>query len=234
MIYDDINGAMPDYIKSFGFAALIEIEGKKILFDAGTKEEVLHRNLSECGISSSEIDAVILSHNHYDHVNGLSAIMKNNTDVPVYVHKFWNNMVKHKGDSIPPNNIRVIQRGRKIHEINKKIYITNCYQSRDYGGIHEQACYLEADDSFILLCGCTHPGLNVFLNDRISLEIPKNTPLHIIGGFHSFKFSSDKVKEINPLIRSIVIFHCTQNIKTFQSQFQAKCSIGIVGKTYLF
>ena len=234
IIYDDLDGVEPGYLKSFGFAALIEVEGKKILFDAGTKEEILIHNLSIGKILPSEIDAVILSHNHYDHTNGLSSIIKDNNEVPIYVHKYWNNPVRHIGDPVPPTNIKVVQEGRKLDELGIKAYITNCFQSQDYGGIYEQACYIEAQDAFILLCGCSHPGLNVFLNDRVNLGIPDDKLLHIIGGFHGFKFNNERVNQLNPYIRSILIFHCTKNIKTFHSQFQEKCSIGIVGKQYQF
>ena len=234
VIYDDLNGVEPGYIKSFGFAAIIELENKKILFDAGTKEEVLVENLSKYGLTPSDIDAVILSHNYYDHANGLSGIIKSKDDVPVYVHKYWNNHVRHIGNTIPPNNIKVIQKGRRLEELGKKIYVTNCFQSPDYGGIFEQACYFEAEHAYILLCGCSHPGLNVFLNDRETLGIPVDKPIHIIGGFHDFEFDNDTANQLKPYIQSIVIFHCRRNISTFQSQFKENCSIGIVGKNYFF
>lgn len=234
IIYDDLNGVEIGYKKSFGFAAIIEIENKKIIFDTGTKEEILVNNLTKYGLDPSEIDAVILSHNHYDHTNGLSGIIKNNNNVPVYVHRYWNTPVRYIGENIPNINLNIINKGRKLEEIGKNIYITNCYQSTDYGGIHEQACYFKAEKSNILLCGCTHPGLNVFLNDRKLLGIPTEKPIHIIGGFHNFKFSTETANQLKPYIQSIIICHCTSNIKTFQSQFQEICSIGVVGKSYYF
>ena len=38
---------------------------------------------------SALIDAVILSHNHNDHTDGLLGILRENKDIPVYVHKDW-------------------------------------------------------------------------------------------------------------------------------------------------
>lgn len=234
IIYDDLNEAESGYLIAFGFAALIEFDEKIVLFDAGTKEDVLKNNLSAAGVLPSEIDAVILSHNHYDHANGLSAVLNGNVNIPVYVHKYWTNPVRHIGNPIPPDNIRTVQNGRKLKEIGAQIYVTNCYQSKDYGGIYEQACYVECNNSLILLCGCSHPGLDVFLDDRKNLGINSYKDLHIMGGFHKFEFDNARAKQLNPSIRSIVIFHCTKNITTFQSQFQGKCSIGTIGKTYHF
>ena len=234
IIYDDLNDAESGYIIAFGFSALIEFDKKIVLFDAGTKEDVLRNNLYIAGVLPNEIDAVILSHNHYDHANGLSAVMRENSSIPIYVHKYWNNPVRHIGNPIPQENMRMIQNGRKLAEIGDQIYVSNCYQSQDYGGIYEQACYIEAKDAFILLCGCSHPGLDVFLEDRKNLGIDTDKALHIMGGFHGFEFDNERVKQLNPYIRSIVIFHCTRNITTFQSQFQENCSIGTIGKSYNF
>ncbi len=222
------------YIKSFGFSALLEVNNKKILFDSGTKEDVLIANLTNFGINLSSIDAVILSHNHYDHTDGLPAILKLNKNLPVYVHKFWEKPVKHKGIPIPPKNKIIVKEGGQLEELGEEIYITNAYMSLDYGGIYEHACYIRTKDSYILICGCCHPGLLDFLNDREKLGIPVKTPLHIIGGLHGFKFEDKEAQSINPYIRSIIICHCTKDTNIYKKQFGEKCIIGTVGKTLQF
>jgi 7,8-dihydropterin-6-yl-methyl-4-(beta-D-ribofuranosyl)aminobenzene 5'-phosphate synthase len=205
-----------------------------VLFDTGTKEKVLMTNLTNYGTEISSIDAVILSHNHYDHTNGLFGILKYNENIPIYVHKHWEKKVKKKGKSIPLKNKITIENGRKLSELGDMFYITNAYQSPDYGGIYEQACYIQTQDSYILLCGCSHPGLNCFLEDRKKLKIPENSPLHIIGGFHSFKFDDESVHLLDPIIRFVIVCHCTKNVDLYRNQFKNKCYIGIVGKTLNF
>jgi 7,8-dihydropterin-6-yl-methyl-4-(beta-D-ribofuranosyl)aminobenzene 5'-phosphate synthase len=234
IIIDDLNGAEPGYLKSFGFSLLIEVDHQKVLFDTGTKKKILLKNLVNYGVKPSEINAVILSHNHYDHTNGLSGILKHNPDVPVYVHKYWKKPVKKIGDSFPHKNMIFVEKGGVIREIGNNIYNTNAYMSPDYGGIYEQACYIKAKDSFILICGCCHPGLNNFLGDREFLGIPDKSPLHIIGGFHGFKFDDENAHLLNRYLQSIVVCHCTKNIKVYKGQFREQCFIGTVGKTLKF
>lgn len=234
IIVDDLNGAETGYLKSFGFSLLIELDHRKILFDTGTKEEILIKNLTNYGINPSEINMVILSHNHYDHTNGLSGILKSNPDLSVYIHKYWKKPVKKIGDPIPSKNMIFVEKGGIFKELGEIIYITNAYMSSDYGGIYEQGCYIRTKDSFILICGCCHPGLNNFLKDREFLGIPDKSPLHIIGGFHGFKFEDETADLLYPQIYSVILCHCTKNVKAYKGQFREKCFIGTVGRTLKF
>ncbi len=234
IVYDDYNGAEEGFILSFGFAALIEKENKKILFDTGTEPEVLLHNLDLCGITPSQLDAVILSHNHYDHTNGILGILRENPKIPVYAHKYWSIPVNFQGLDLLKQNLILNQKARECIEICPSVFLTNTLSSQDYGGIHEQACYIKSGDSYILLCGCCHPGLINFLNERKQLSILGSAPLYLIGGFHGFEFTHQEAKILNPIIKSIILCHCTMYCQTFKSQFGEKTSFGIVGKTLYF
>lgn len=58
-------------IGEWGYAALVEVDGKKILFDTGRKPETVLKNAEELGIDLSDVEEVFLSHNHGDHTGGL-------------------------------------------------------------------------------------------------------------------------------------------------------------------
>jgi 7,8-dihydropterin-6-yl-methyl-4-(beta-D-ribofuranosyl)aminobenzene 5'-phosphate synthase len=60
----------------WGFAALVEVDGRRILFDTGANEDTVQRNLKVLGLDLSTVDLVILSHNHADHTTGLLPLRK--------------------------------------------------------------------------------------------------------------------------------------------------------------
>ena len=63
-------------IGEWGFAALIEADGKQILFDTGFRPETVLQNAKELGINLAEVREVILSHNHDDHTGGLLTLRR--------------------------------------------------------------------------------------------------------------------------------------------------------------
>ena len=60
----------------WGFAALVEVDGRKILFDTGAHEDTVQRNLRELKVDLSDVELVILSHNHDDHTTGLMTLRR--------------------------------------------------------------------------------------------------------------------------------------------------------------
>lgn len=55
----------------WGFAALVEADGRRILFDTGANDDTVQRNLKALELDLSNVETVILSHNHADHTTGL-------------------------------------------------------------------------------------------------------------------------------------------------------------------
>lgn len=77
-------------IGEWGFAALIEADGTRILFDTGHRPNTVLDNAQELGIELADIADVVLSHNHVDHTGGLlslrTALAKKNPDALRRVH----------------------------------------------------------------------------------------------------------------------------------------------------
>lgn len=64
---------LADYgnLGEWGFSALVEADGHRILFDTGAHQDVVLKNLRTLKLDLADVPVVILSHNHHDHTGGL-------------------------------------------------------------------------------------------------------------------------------------------------------------------
>src|SRR5262249_17743704 len=73
--------------RAWGYAALVESGGKRILFDTGGNSDILAGNAKAKGVDLSKLDFVVISHRHSDHIGGLSYLRKVNPQVRIYAPK---------------------------------------------------------------------------------------------------------------------------------------------------
>ncbi len=74
-----------DLLAEHGLSLWIEVDEKRILFDTG-QSTVLRDNARRLGVRLERIDAVVLSHGHYDHTGGLDAVLRQSDRPVVYAH----------------------------------------------------------------------------------------------------------------------------------------------------
>jgi len=80
------------YLGQHGVSFLLEgVSGDKsgrILVDVGQNSEALLHNMTIMGIAPSTIDALVLTHCHYDHTQGLTKLIRQigKRDMPVFAH----------------------------------------------------------------------------------------------------------------------------------------------------
>ncbi|MDD3654658.1 MAG: MBL fold metallo-hydrolase [Desulfotomaculaceae bacterium] len=77
--------AMPGGIGEWGLSILIEVNGRKILFDTGERGNLLG-NSRVMGIDLKAVEALVLSHGHYDHTGGIKSFLQYRGELPVYAH----------------------------------------------------------------------------------------------------------------------------------------------------
>jgi 7,8-dihydropterin-6-yl-methyl-4-(beta-D-ribofuranosyl)aminobenzene 5'-phosphate synthase len=70
--------------KGWGFSTVIEYNGKRILFDAGSNADIFKHNTEALGYDLKKIDVVVVSHAHYDHLNGIDYLLSINPKVKIY------------------------------------------------------------------------------------------------------------------------------------------------------
>jgi len=62
--------------KDWGFSALVEYGGKRILFDTGNNADIFAHNVEAKGIDLRQLDFAVVSHRHGDHTSGLNHLLK--------------------------------------------------------------------------------------------------------------------------------------------------------------
>ncbi len=188
----------------WGFACLIEGAEKTILFDTGTKPEILIGNMEKLKIDFDKPDIVIISHNHGDHIGGLMEFLSRNSDVEVYLPasspEYFVNKVKEKSKGVLLK--------KDPYEVCEGVYLTG-----EMGrGIKEQSMVFDLGEKIIVMTGCAHPGIVDIV--KKSKEIVDKDIYLVFGGFHLMQHDAKQIKEIvgefNDLgIQKCGATHCT-------------------------
>jgi phosphoribosyl 1,2-cyclic phosphodiesterase len=81
---------------SAGNAAVVECGGARLLVDAGLSAKQLVMRMRQIGVEPSELDGVLLTHEHGDHVRGLKVLLKQ-FSVPVFATAMTARIVREAG-----------------------------------------------------------------------------------------------------------------------------------------
>jgi len=92
---------------SRGNALLVETAGTRILIDAGLSARQLCRRLDTLGVAPESLDALLITHEHGDHVRGLGPLARR-LKLPVYIHTA---VVGHLADTGVPGQVREFDEG---------------------------------------------------------------------------------------------------------------------------
>jgi 7,8-dihydropterin-6-yl-methyl-4-(beta-D-ribofuranosyl)aminobenzene 5'-phosphate synthase len=82
VLYDAF-GKITAMKKDWGFAALVEIGGRRILFDTGNNPDVFAQNVKAAGVDLGKLDFVVMSHRHGDHMGGMTYLLGKNPKVKI-------------------------------------------------------------------------------------------------------------------------------------------------------
>lgn len=82
----------PGLVAEHGYAALVTVTrgGRRttVLFDTGLTPDGMTRNAERLDVAWGDVQAVVLSHGHFDHAGGLAGLARATTSLPVTVHPF--------------------------------------------------------------------------------------------------------------------------------------------------
>lgn len=199
----------------FGFSCVVETADKRILFDTGGDSPTLLHNMEELGIDPREIDIIVLSHIHGDHVGGLMGALGARPGVRVYVPKSFPDGFK---DEMKAHGAFPVEVSNPV-EISNGVYTTG-----ELGTwIKEQSLIVKTKRGLVVITGCAHPGIvNVV---RRAKEVVEGE-VCLVGGFHLSGASDGEVqnmiKSLKELgVKKVAPCHCTGDraIKVFEREY---------------
>lgn len=215
IVYD--NNAFDSRLKTaWGFACYIDTGEVKILFDTGGDPKILLANMDRLGITVGEIQTIVLSHIHGDHVGGLPAILRENSRVDVYVPVSFPDDFKSRVKAYGSNLIEV-QGALKICE---GVMTTGELGS----GIREQSLIVNSERGLVVVTGCAHPGITSIVETAIRLA---NTDVYlVVGGFHLSGATNEEILSVVERLRSLGVTnvapcHCSGDLarRIFKDSF---------------
>jgi len=202
-IYD--NYIFSEVLKTdWGYSCIVKGTEKTILFDAGTKSDILFHNINKLNMNPKDVELVAISHIHGDHTGGLFAFLDENNKVTVYLPA-----------SFPDEFIsRVEKAGAKVVSVDKPVKICKGVSLTGEMGVQikEQSLIVETSKGLVVITGCAHPGI-VGIVKKAKEVIDKEIYL-VCGGFHLLSKSEDEVKEIISEFKDLGVMkvgatHCT-------------------------
>jgi 7,8-dihydropterin-6-yl-methyl-4-(beta-D-ribofuranosyl)aminobenzene 5'-phosphate synthase len=238
VLYDAF-GKSPTLQKDWGYAALIEYGGKRILFDTGDNPEILAHNAKIMNIDLSKLDFVVMSHRHSDHMGGFTYLMSVNPKVKIYAPKenfgvygfSLPSTFYRKDTSLPPEqryydgkppeimkfgtawpsaNFELID---KTTEIAPGIHLL--FQISDKPTtmeLRELSLAIDTPEGIVLVVGCSHPGLDKIVSAAAMI----NKHIHMVtGGFHLVVAKDAEIEQVVSILHDtfkvdfVAPSHCT-------------------------
>ena len=203
IIYDN-TAFRKDLNADWGFSALVEAKGRKILFDTGANGRILISNMEKLKVEPKEIEDVFISHLHWDHTGGLSSFLKLNKKV-----KLW--VPSHFPEAKAAEEVIEVKKPTKLYE--------GIYSTGELDGIEESLC-VETEKGIVIIAGCSHPQMEHIL--KVASQFGK--VYGIIGGLHATE--PESLKELDLICPT----HCTQYKLEIKSLYPEKYIEGGAGK----
>jgi 7,8-dihydropterin-6-yl-methyl-4-(beta-D-ribofuranosyl)aminobenzene 5'-phosphate synthase len=211
ILYDAFS-EKPSFTLDWGYAALVEFEGRRILFDTGNDAAMFEANIKRLHVDLSKVDLVVLSHRHGDHTSGLGYVLSMNPNVPVYVPSDETFMqatpagffapavedtslpgrMRYFGGAppTPPPAHGTAWPAARFHAITKLTDITphihlisTLSNTPGFRDMQEVSLILDTPQGPIVIVGCSHPGIEAILANVVG-QTHASSIFELVGGLH--------------------------------------------------
>lgn len=234
LIENQVNRA--GLVGEHGLCLYLETGNKKILFDCGQSDAFL-KNAKVLGINILEIDTVIISHGHYNHVGGLPAFLDLNSHAKVLIKEeaLFPKYSQGKKLRAPAVNLKPYEKRfeyvKAVMEVDEGVFIMPNIPIADPVDVNFQKGKVMVgdilqddefqDEMFIaitrknklsVISGCSHRGItNILREAKANFDLPVKL---ILGGIHFKEFSAEQYVNITYYLNkiepeTIAVCHCT-------------------------
>lgn len=246
----DAMSSDPKLVKDWGYAALVEHNGRRILFDTGNNGETLAHNARALGVDLSRLDMVVMSHRHGDHMGGMAHLLSVNPQVAIYAPKegfgvFGGNLpgsfyrknegldplrryfdgkppaTMHFGSAWPDANIQLIDQNT---ELAPGVHLISLVSNKPGTlELRELSLALSTPHGLVLVVGCSHPGIDRILEAATKIDPRVNL---LVGGLHMVVSKDEEIASIVNVLKNtykvahIAPGHCTGEL-AFDAMSQA-------------
>jgi 7,8-dihydropterin-6-yl-methyl-4-(beta-D-ribofuranosyl)aminobenzene 5'-phosphate synthase len=224
ILYDAF-GESKELTKDWGFSALVEHNGKRILFDTGNDAAKFEHNVKALGVDLTKLDFVVISHRHTDHTTGLRYVLSVNPNVTVYVPADLANgfggapvpKAFFRPDESLPTKMRYFGGTEPEHLTLGKLYDTGNFvlvnqltevspgiflvwtvsQKKGTLELPELTLAIKRPNGLLLVDGCSHSGIEAILEAAGAVD--PRTEI-VFGGLH---LVTTPVEEIDALVENL-------------------------------
>lgn len=212
--------------QDWGFAALVEYGGKRVLFDTGNNGETFAHNVKAKGVDLTKLDFAVMSHRHGDHTSGINHLLKVNPGVKIYVPQenfgvfgaALPGTFYRRNEALPADmryyggkSQETLRFGTPWPEANFS-WVTKTTEVMP--GFHlillngkwgvdlevkEVSLAIDTPDGLVLIVGCSHPTIEKIVEEA-KAATGKNVHL-IVGGTHLLPAKDDQIAAIATNLR---------------------------------